>query len=45
MWSIRAWQRKRILARNPVAPELWQQVLDSLADTRWPERGRVEPHA
>ena len=30
MWSFRAWQRKRILARNPVAPELWQQVLDSL---------------
>lgn len=30
MWSYRAWQRKRILARNPVSPELWQQVLDSL---------------
>jgi len=30
MWSFRAWQRKRILARNPVTPELWQQVLDSL---------------
>jgi len=30
MWSFRAWQRKRILARNPLSPELWQRVLDSL---------------
>src|SRR3546814_162058 len=30
MWYSRAWQRKRSLARIPVAPELWQQVLDSL---------------
>ena len=30
MWSFRAWQRKRILARNPVDVDLWQRVLDSL---------------
>lgn len=30
MWSFRAWQRKRILARNPVVADLWQRVLDSL---------------
>ena len=30
MWSFRAWQRKRILARNPVDADLWQRVLDSL---------------
>lgn len=30
MWSFRAWQRKRILARHPIAPEQWQRVLDSL---------------
>ena len=30
MWSFRAWQRKRILARNPIDAELWRNVLDSL---------------
>lgn len=30
MWSFRAWQRKRVLARNPLSPELWCSVLDSL---------------
>jgi len=30
MWSLRAWQRKRILTRFPVEPELWQAVFDSL---------------
>lgn len=30
MWFFRAWQRKRILARTPIAPELWQRLLDSL---------------
>lgn len=30
MWSFRVWQRKRILARNPLSPELWRRVLDSL---------------
>lgn len=30
MWSLRAWRRKRILARFDVEPELWQAVRDSL---------------
>src|SRR5690606_5180806 len=30
MWSLRAWQRKRILARNPIDAALWRNVLDSL---------------
>ena len=30
MWSFRAWQRKRILARNPIDQDLWHRVLDSL---------------
>lgn len=30
MWSLRAWRRKRILARFAVEPALWQAVLDSL---------------
>lgn len=30
MWSFHAWQRKRILARNPIDAELWRSVLDSL---------------
>lgn len=30
MWSFRAWQRKRILARNPISAELWRRVVDSL---------------
>ena len=30
MWSFRAWQRKRIVARNPIDAGLWRSVLDSL---------------
>ena len=30
MWSFRAWRRRRLLARHPVEPALWQAVLDSL---------------
>jgi len=30
MWSLRAWQRRRLLARFPVDPELWRQILASL---------------
>jgi len=30
MWSFRVWQRKRILARNPISTELWRRVVDSL---------------
>ncbi|MBN0252799.1 zinc-dependent peptidase, partial [Pseudomonas aeruginosa] len=26
MWSFRAWRRRRLLARHPVAEELWQRV-------------------
>lgn len=38
MWSLKAWRRRRILERNPVAPELWAEVrkrlpiLDGLDD-------------
>lgn len=30
MWSFRDWRRRRLLARYPVEPSLWQAVLDSL---------------
>ncbi|QLF94083.1 zinc-dependent peptidase [Pseudomonas sp. ABC1] len=30
MWSFRAWRRQRLLKRYPIAPELWNQVFDSL---------------
>ena len=30
MWSLRAWRRKRTLARYPVSDALWQAVLDRL---------------
>ena len=30
MWSFSHWRRQRRLNKNPVAPELWQQVRHSL---------------
>ncbi|MBD7976192.1 zinc-dependent peptidase [Serpens gallinarum] len=30
MWSFRAWRRRRVLARSPIEPSVWQAVLDSL---------------
>ncbi len=30
MWSLRAWRRQRILARNPISPAQWQAVLQQL---------------
>ncbi len=47
MWSFRAWRRRRLLARHPVAEELWQRVrrhlpildgLDADEDRRLRER-------
>jgi Mlc titration factor MtfA (ptsG expression regulator) len=38
MWSLRNWRRQRMLAKHPVAPELWQKIrqrlpiLDGLSD-------------
>ncbi|MCV4273975.1 zinc-dependent peptidase [Pseudomonas capsici] len=40
MWSFSNWRRRRTLAKNPVAPELWQRVrqrlpiLDGLSDAQ-----------
>ncbi len=40
MWSFSNWRRQRTLAKNPVAPELWQRVrqrlpiLDGLSDVQ-----------
>ncbi|GFM57806.1 hypothetical protein PSCICF_39840 [Pseudomonas cichorii] len=40
MWSFSNWRRQRTLAKNPVAPELWQRVrqrlpiLDGLSDAQ-----------
>ena len=30
MWSLSAWRRRRILARHPIADELWQRVRQHL---------------
>lgn len=30
MWSLRGWRRRRTLANNPVAPQLWQRILERL---------------
>jgi Mlc titration factor MtfA (ptsG expression regulator) len=31
MWSLRAWRRRRTLAKNPLDPALWQRVREHLA--------------
>lgn len=30
MWSLKAWRRRRIVARHPISPEQWQAVLQQL---------------
>ena len=31
MWSLSAWRRRRILARHPIADDLWQRVRHHLS--------------
>ena len=48
MWSLSAWRRRRILAKHPIADDLWQRVrhhlsfLDgiSAAEDQWDARGK-----
>ena len=31
MWSLSAWRRRRLLARHPIADDLWQLIRAALA--------------